>query len=162
MQNPQANAILERIHQVIANMVRTFELEDNYLDEDDPWAGIIAATACAVRSTHHAALQATPGQLVFGRDVVFNVQHEANWNAIKRRKQHIINKSNARENRNRKDYTNTIGDKVLPKLARFKCKRLHEGPYEILEVHDDGTVTIKRGNAFDRMNIQNIHPFKQK
>jgi hypothetical protein len=32
----QANAIVERVHQVIGNIIRTFELESNYLDEDDP------------------------------------------------------------------------------------------------------------------------------
>jgi hypothetical protein len=31
--SPQANAIVERIHQVIGNIIRTFELQDNYLDE---------------------------------------------------------------------------------------------------------------------------------
>src|SRR6476619_1142969 len=44
VRNPQANAIVERIHQVIANMIRTFELETNYLDQDDPWKGILSAT----------------------------------------------------------------------------------------------------------------------
>jgi hypothetical protein len=34
--NPQANAIVERVHKVIGNIIRTFELQDNYLDEDDP------------------------------------------------------------------------------------------------------------------------------
>ena len=34
--NPQANAIVERIHQVIGNIIRTFELETNYMDEDNP------------------------------------------------------------------------------------------------------------------------------
>ena len=48
VRNPQANAIVERIHQVIGNIIRTFELEDNYLDEDDPWKGILSATAFAV------------------------------------------------------------------------------------------------------------------
>ena len=33
VRNPQDNAIAERIHQVIGNIIRTFELEDNYLDE---------------------------------------------------------------------------------------------------------------------------------
>ena len=59
--NPQANAIVERIHQVIANIIRTFELQDNYLDEDNPWKGILSATAFAVRSTYHTTLQKTPG-----------------------------------------------------------------------------------------------------
>ena len=44
VRNPQANAIVERIHQVIANMVRTFELEANYLDVDNPWKGVLSTT----------------------------------------------------------------------------------------------------------------------
>ena len=66
VRNSQANAIVERIHQVIDNMIRTFELEDKDVDQD-VWKGIIAATSFAVRSTWHSTLQATPGQLVFGR-----------------------------------------------------------------------------------------------
>ncbi len=68
--NPQANAIVERVHQTIGNIIRTFELQDNYLDEDDPCKGILAATAFAIRATYHTTLQKSPGQLVFGRDTV--------------------------------------------------------------------------------------------
>ena len=46
--NPQANAIIERIHQTIGNVIRTFQVQDAYLDEDDPWSGILAATMFAV------------------------------------------------------------------------------------------------------------------
>jgi hypothetical protein len=87
VRNPQANAIAERAHQVIGNITRIFELESNYLDKDDPWKGILSATALAVRSTFHTSLQSTPGQLVFGRDMIFNIQHIANREYIKYRKQ---------------------------------------------------------------------------
>ena len=60
VRNPKANAIVERVHQVIGNIIRTFELESNYLDEDNPWKGILSATAFAVRSTFHTSLQSTP------------------------------------------------------------------------------------------------------
>ena len=83
VRNPQANAIMERIHQVIANMVRTFELEDTCMDEDDPWAGTLAAMVFAVCPTYHTALQATPGQLVFGREMTFNIKHVTDWELIK-------------------------------------------------------------------------------
>jgi exonuclease VII small subunit len=86
VRNPQANAIVERVHQVIGNIIRTFELENNYLTEDNPWKGILSATAFAVRSTYHTTLQHTPGQLVFGRDMIFNIQHTANWEYIRQRK----------------------------------------------------------------------------
>jgi len=85
--NPQANAIIERVHQVIGNMISTFDLEENNLDEDDPWAGILAATAYAIQCTYHTTLQATPGQLVFGRDLILNCEHIADWEASKQRKQ---------------------------------------------------------------------------
>jgi transposase InsO family protein len=48
VRNPQANAIVERVHQVIGNNLPTFELENHYLDENDPWKGILSATAFAV------------------------------------------------------------------------------------------------------------------
>ena len=73
VRNPQANAIVERIHQVIGNIIRTFELEENYLDKSNPWKGILSATAFAVRSTYHTTLMKSPGQLVFGRDMIFNI-----------------------------------------------------------------------------------------
>ena len=39
------------------------------MDADDPWSGILSAVA--VRSIFHTTLQATPGQLVFGRDIIY-------------------------------------------------------------------------------------------
>ena len=39
VRNPQANAIMERIHQTIGNMIRTFQVQENYLDKDNPWMG---------------------------------------------------------------------------------------------------------------------------
>jgi transposase InsO family protein len=75
VRNPKANAIVKRVHQVIGNIIRTFELENNYLDDNDPWKGILSATAFAVRSTFQTTLQNTPGQLVFGRDMILNIKH---------------------------------------------------------------------------------------
>jgi hypothetical protein len=42
--NPQANAIIKRIHQTIGNMICTFQLYDNNgIDDANPWAGILTA-----------------------------------------------------------------------------------------------------------------------
>ena len=115
VRNPQANAIVERIHQVIGNIIRTFKLEDNYLDEDDPWKGILSATAFAVRSTFHTTLRQTPGPLVFGCDMIFNIKHKANWEYIRQRKQELINKNNKRENAGCIEHEYKVGEKVLKK-----------------------------------------------
>ena len=49
-ENSQANSIFGRIHQVIAKLVRTFDLPNNYLYKDEPWLGILVAKSFAVRS----------------------------------------------------------------------------------------------------------------
>lgn len=160
VRNPQANAIVERVHQVIGNMIRTFELENNYLDDNDPWSGILAATAFAVRSTYHTTLQATPGQLVFGRDMIFNIKHIADWEAIKQRKQSVINKNNARENSKRIEHVYHVNDKVLLErhnARKYECPYL--GPYKVTEVFTNGTVTIKKGSVYERVNIRRLYPF---
>jgi transposase InsO family protein len=93
--NPQANAIVDRIHQTIGNMIRTFELYDNDgIDDDDPWSGILAAVMAAVRSTYSTTTHATPMQLVFGRDAVINTKFIADWDYIRQRKQNIIHQNN--------------------------------------------------------------------
>ena len=51
--NPQANSILERIHQKTGNMMRAFRAQEIELDEEDPWSGILSATMFTVRSTVH-------------------------------------------------------------------------------------------------------------
>ena len=84
--NPQANVILESIHQTIGNIIRTFELHEADVEED-LWPGVLGVAAFAVRSTYHTTLQKTPGQLVFGRDMIFNLQHIANWEYICQREQ---------------------------------------------------------------------------
>jgi hypothetical protein len=68
-------------------MIRTFLIADNPdIMDNDPWTGILNAVAFAVRATVHTTTQATPMQLVFGRDAILNIQMEANWKRIKERK----------------------------------------------------------------------------
>ena len=160
VRNPQANAIVERIHQVIGNMVRTFELEENYLDEDDPWKGILSATAFAVRSTYHTTLKKSPGQLVFGRDMIFNIQHKANWDLIRQRKQKLINKNNQQENKTRIPHTYSVGDQVLLRRGtENKYETPYSGPHTILQVNDNGTVRMKVKAVTDTYNIRRLTPY---
>ena len=90
MANPQSNGVLERTHQVLANTIQTFELEEFHLNADDPWHGILSAVMHAAHDTHHTTLMATPGQLAFGHNVSFNAKCIANWNLINQRKQATI------------------------------------------------------------------------
>ena len=107
----QANAILERIHQTLGNIIRTSDKTN--LDEANPWQGILSAAMFALRSTYHTTTQATPAQLVFSQDAILNTQFEANWHYIQQRKQLIIKTNNQRENAKRIPYTYRVGEKVL-------------------------------------------------
>ena len=62
--NPQVNAIVERVHQIIGNMLRTFEVQETELDESDPWAGILKTTTFEGRDTIHTTTKTAPIQLV--------------------------------------------------------------------------------------------------
>ena len=84
--NPQANAIIERIHQTLGNIIRTFELHQDQEVTQDSWEGILSAAMFALRSTYHTTTQATPMQLVFGRDAILNLKFKADWNYIKQKK----------------------------------------------------------------------------
>eukprot|EP00957_Ditylum_brightwellii_P153331 11669436-Ditylum_brightwellii.AAC.1 len=94
VRNPQANSITERIHWTIGNMIRTFEVHSTDIDKKDPWTGILSAVRFATRATIHTTMQATPMQLVFGRDAILNVMLEAEWSYIKQRKESLIRKNN--------------------------------------------------------------------
>ena len=52
----------------------------------------------AVRATYHTTLQASPMQLVFGRDAILNIKKVADWKHIRQRKKLRINRNNKREN----------------------------------------------------------------
>ena len=100
--NPQSNAIIERIHQTIGNIIRTFDVSN--IVNNGPWSGILDATMFAVRATYHTTLQVSPMQLVFGRDAILNIKHVAHWEHIRQRKQLRINHNNKRENMQRNNH----------------------------------------------------------
>ena len=102
-------------------------------------------------------------KLVFARDSVLNVQHEANWQLIKERKQKLINRGNIQENKSRLDHVYKIGDKVLLKNA-WKTKFNQDsylGPYTITAVRDNGTVRARHGIVTDTYNLRNITPYRE-
>ena len=62
--NPQANAMVERVHQTVHNMIHTTGLTDQTVISDGyGFKGILAAVRRAVNSTVHTTLQALPTQL---------------------------------------------------------------------------------------------------
>jgi transposase InsO family protein len=156
IQNPQANSVLERVHQVIGNMVRTSNLSDSL------WVDLLPAVAFAIRGTFHTTLQATPCQLVFGRDLILDASFTANWSAIVSRKLRQAQLDNARENQSRIAHHYAVGDLVLVLLNKRTLPKLAcptDGPFRIVKVHHNGTVIIQRGSYAETINIRRLTPF---
>ena len=121
---------------------------------------MLAATAFAVRSTYHTTLKKTPGQLVFGRDMIFNIQHVANWEFIRQNKQICIDKNNKAENAKRVAHLYKEGDLVLlQRGTENKYETPYQGPFSIQKVNDNGTVRLKVGAVEDTVNIRRLTPY---
>eukprot|EP00957_Ditylum_brightwellii_P131456 10026330-Ditylum_brightwellii.AAC.1 len=110
VRNTQANSIIERMHQTIGNMMRSFDVHSTGIDEKDPWTGILSSVRFATRLTVHTTMQATPMQLVFGRNTILDVMHDADWNCIKQRREELIRKNNELKNKKRKTHNYQIGE----------------------------------------------------
>ena len=115
-----------------------------------------------MRSTVHTAMQATPMQLVFGRDAIMNSTSNANWQLIRQKKQAVIHKNNQAENNKRIHHQYKVNKTVLVKnkqSTKFD-QDAYNGPWKILEVQNNGTVKIKKCAIMDIYNIRNITPYK--
>ena len=53
VRNPQVNAIMERVHQTIGNIIRTYAIQEIDLDNKNLWEGILSCTMFAIRFTVH-------------------------------------------------------------------------------------------------------------
>jgi hypothetical protein len=85
------------------------------MDEKYPWEPFLSSAAYAIRSTFHATLKATPGQLVFGRDMVLPIKFMADWGAIEQQRQKDMGRYNRRENASRISHDYKVGDKYYSK-----------------------------------------------
>ena len=53
---------------------------DQVIYEDNPWLGILETAAFVICSTKNRLTGHSPGQLVFGRDMIPPIKHTAVWN----------------------------------------------------------------------------------
>ena len=73
-------------------MLRTHDVNNHDFDELDPWGSILQDIAWAIRSIYHTTNKASPGKLVFGREMMFN-PYIPNWENIRAHKQLLTNKN---------------------------------------------------------------------
>ena len=91
--NPAANAILERIHGVFGDMMRTSDINNLEHVDSQLIDEFITNTAWAIRSSYHTVLKATPGAAIFGRDMLFDLPYIAEWDEICKHRQKQVKKN---------------------------------------------------------------------
>ena len=83
--------------------MRTCENTHHYVDKDDPWLGILFASDFSIISTIYMMKSYSPGQLIFGHDIILLIKHTLDWELIRQKNQAPLNNDNIREKRNQVD-----------------------------------------------------------
>ena len=97
---------------------------------------------------------------MLGRGMLLDLKLKAGWAGIRLRKQKLAGKGVVKENKSRAQHGYKAGDKVLhtkPGIAP-KMGQPRTGPFEVKQVHANGTLTIEKGVAVGRVNIRNVSP----
>jgi len=167
VKNPQGNSSHERMHLVIAEMLRTQELVIPLkIKPSDEIRRILQSVAFAIRATKSSVTKYSPGEMIYGRDMVTHHTAIANWDLIRERKRIAQIKNNERENKSRSNHVWKVGQKCLVitrtderggKLRKYK----HKGPYNILHVYDNGIVKIEKKNFDEIMSTRRLQLFKE-
>jgi hypothetical protein len=148
VKNPRANGILERVHQVLGQMLRTAELDMADSVTPNDVNVFLDNAAWATRSTYYTVLKASPGAAIFGRDMLFDIPFIADWRKIGDQRQLLTDRGNQQENTKRIDYNYKVGDKVLvinEGILRKAESTYGKEPWTITTVHTNGTIRIQCG-----------------
>jgi transposase InsO family protein len=163
--NPQSNAICERMHQTVANVLRTIVHTNppRNLQQANKLVDDALATAMyAMRTTIATTIGSTPGSLAFARDMFLNVPLIADWQSIARTREQSVNENLRRANRNRIHHDYIPGQQVLKKVHCPTSLGVRTvGPYVIDRVHVNGNLTIiLRPGVTERINIRRLRPLR--
>jgi hypothetical protein len=162
VKNPQANGILERVHQVLGQMLCTDELDMANSVTPDDINVFLDNTAWAICSTYHTVLKASPVAAIFGQDMLFDIPFMADWCKIGEQRQSLTDRGNQRENAKQIDYDYKVGDKVLVINEGILSKAesaYGKKPWTITTVHTNGTIRIQRGTKTEGLSIRRVEPF---
>ena len=120
-----------------------------------------------MHATHFASHQAlqhlTPGSFAFRWDMCFDLPFLTDIMALQNTHQQLVDSRLLKENSSRIKHDYKIGDQILKKMVLSlsdKLKPAFTGPYPIINVHTNGTVTIRlRDNLTEWINIRHIKPY---
>ena len=81
-----------------ASILVTKDIDNKVFDYIDPWVETLAYIAWVVGASYHHTIMPTPGQAIFGIDLLFNLVSVIDWRVVTAGKQHQVDIYNVREN----------------------------------------------------------------
>jgi len=161
--NPQANSIVERLHQSVANSLRTLSYAhppETQADKEDLINTALQTASCANKATMHSTMKVSPGAAAFSRNMIINVPMLADFRLLKARREAVINYNLLRENKKRISHDYQVGESVLKLVFRpNKLQPNVEGPYPIAQVHANGSLTMQlTADVTERINLRRVKP----
>jgi hypothetical protein len=162
---PTANAVIEASHRTIGQVIRTLvnlkppndsAAADALVDE------ALSTAMHVLRSTPNKSLgNYSPGALVFNRDMFLNIPLQADLLTLTRHRQAQIHNRLLRANAKRIPHEYKVNDSVYIQVPdRNKLDLVRLGPFPILQVHTNNTVTVQRGPIHERISVRHILPCK--
>ena len=159
--NATGNTVAERVHKTQLRMLIAEHPPTDIQQAHALMDNCIASIVHTMWMARHRTLQVSPGSLVFQRDMLLPIPVLADYNLIRERSQAVIDNNNHRANLRWRFKDYKAGDQVLLLTqTKSKLKPKATGPYTIVQVHVNGTVTIQRGpRVTERINLRRIKPY---
>lgn len=153
--NPQSNSVVEIMQFAFHNKIRCTGAKD--------WHKCLPAISRSIRSSYHNSIATTPGEMIYGRNMVLNEKVDRNskiTKAIQTTKNQRTKDVNA-QNKKRIIWKYNIGDQVFIRtLRKSKLGRKFEGPFTITKVNRNCTVHVDKEGTDLKINIRKLKPFK--
>ena len=166
--NPQGNSVIEAVHKSVGQVLRTlFHLHNSQsvaqADQlsKDALATAMHATRCA---SHQALHNMTPGSLAFRHDMMFDIPFLTDFIALQHSCQAVVDQRVQLGNAHRLRHEFKLQDQVLKKSVLSHSDKLvpsFTGPFEVVQVHTNGTCTIRLSpNQTEHINIRRLKPYQ--
>jgi pyruvate kinase len=108
----------------------------------------------------HSVFNATP-QIVFGRNMLFDLSFTTEYKEIKKRKQEASDANTHKENSMRIKHEYKVNDQVLldRDILHRKLSPKQDGRYQIVQVYSNGTLRIRKGINVQRVSLLRCVPY---
>ena len=163
---PTASSVIESVHRTIGQVIRTLihlKPPQTPTDANSVVDEAIATAMHACRCAPNTSLgNFPPGALVFQCDMFLDLPLVADLLTLTKHRQALIDRRLLCANARRIRHEYKVNDLVFLRVhaSDSKLSLIRSGPFPILQVHMNNTVTVKHGPIHERISIRHIMPLK--